>query len=223
MWAAGKVLNHKNTPARVCFCVLHAFGGERKALDTETTPKRWFSCSTCIAAQERCRTRKHIQQGCVSTFGIHPGWRKGAELKNTPSLVCFRVRRASRVKERRRTRKHTNDGVFSCSTCIGVKRKVSNTKIHQRGCVSVFAMHRGDNRGVEHENTPTRVFFRVRRASGVKERRRTRKYTKEGVFRVRRASGWQERRPMQKHTHCGWFSMRRNCGCCTTTNLSVKI
>jgi len=88
-------------------------------LNTKNTNEGAFLCSVC------CR-----------------GWRTDAEHKTTPTRVHFRVRHVWRVKERRRTRKHTNDGVFLCSAYLG-------------RC----GMQRKD---AEHKITPTRVWLCAR-------------------------------------------------------------
>ena len=152
-------------PLKDDFHVRHASRRRKDAEHENTSNKDVFPRSAYIQGEEKVPNSKTHRRWCVFVFGVHPGWRKGVERENTPTTVFFRARRASGWKERCRTRKYTNEGVFPCSPCIGVTTEASNTKTHRQGCFFVFGVHRGWRKGAEHENTPTRVFFHVRHSA----------------------------------------------------------
>jgi hypothetical protein len=72
---------HKNTPARVRFCVWHELGAKERRRTRKPPIMDSFRARQW---QDKGPNTKTQQQGCIFVFGVHRGGKKGVERENAP-------------------------------------------------------------------------------------------------------------------------------------------
>jgi len=198
-------LRIENHPQWVCFCI-GRLSCHPDARRTRKTPSLvYFRVRRLSFTPDARRTRKNTLVGvfscstpllsprCMANTETHPRWcifvfdtflftPMHVEHEKTPSLVCFRVRRLSFTLDARRTRKHTNDGVFLSSAPFLHPGCMPNVETHPCWMcfrvrhLSCAAMH------VEHENHLLGVVSVSNAFLSPPNACRTQKHTLAGVF-----------------------------------------